>query len=260
MKNIFKKILFTILFFNKIKFLNSKKIIFLGSKYGGWSFLNLKNLKNGNIISAGLGEDASFDIEIAKKYDCNIIFIDPTPRAIDHFNLLRNNLGKKKTMDYPSNSGKMPLESYNLENINSNKIFLIEKALADKNNEILKFFKPKNSNFVSHSAVIKKSNEFVEVKSINLTEVIKKYNINKINILKMDIEGSEISVLKSMIISNIFPDQICVEIEILQNFSFKNLKVFNEINDILYNNSYYFVFTRMNFPNFLYIRKDLINI
>ena len=62
-----------------------EKIIFLGSLYGGWSFLEKKNLNNNYIVSAGLGEDASFDIELINRYNCKIILIDPTPRAIEHY-------------------------------------------------------------------------------------------------------------------------------------------------------------------------------
>ena len=73
----------------------SKNIIFLGTKYGGWSLVDEDNLKNSTIISAGLGEDASFDIEFASKYDARIIIVDPTPRAIKHYDEIINSLGNK---------------------------------------------------------------------------------------------------------------------------------------------------------------------
>ena len=77
----------------KLKFSNSEKVINLGSDYGGWSLLDSKNLENKFIISAGLGEDASFDIEIINKYNCKVICVDPTPRAIDHYNQIIDNSG-----------------------------------------------------------------------------------------------------------------------------------------------------------------------
>ena len=72
-------------------------IIFLGTAYGGWSFVEEDNLKNCTIISAGLGEDASFDIEFASKYDARIIIVDPTPRAIKHYDEIINSLGNSST-------------------------------------------------------------------------------------------------------------------------------------------------------------------
>ena len=68
-------------------------IIFLGTRYGGWSLLDEDNLNNSTIISAGLGEDASFDIEFASKYNAKIIIVDPTPRSIKHYNEIINSLG-----------------------------------------------------------------------------------------------------------------------------------------------------------------------
>ena len=38
---------------------------FLGTDYGGWHFVDL-NLQGTTIISAGLGEDGSFDLEFAR--------------------------------------------------------------------------------------------------------------------------------------------------------------------------------------------------
>ena len=46
----------------KLSFNNFNNIIFLGTEYGGWSIYENKNIQNKYIISAGLGEDASFDI------------------------------------------------------------------------------------------------------------------------------------------------------------------------------------------------------
>ena len=53
--------------FKKITIYLCKDIIYLGSNYGGWNLLNHKNLENEFIISAGLGEDASFDVELLIK-------------------------------------------------------------------------------------------------------------------------------------------------------------------------------------------------
>ena len=69
-----------------LKFSNKQGIVFLGTQYGGWSFVDNKNITdNTYIISAGLGEDASFDVELVNKYNCKVIIVDPTPRAIEHF-------------------------------------------------------------------------------------------------------------------------------------------------------------------------------
>lgn len=75
-------------------------IIHLGSAYGGWSLVNEDALKECTIISAGLSEDASFDVEFATKYNAKVIIVDPTPRAISHFNEIVNSLGNLSKLQY----------------------------------------------------------------------------------------------------------------------------------------------------------------
>ena len=66
----------------KLNFKKKEGIIFLGTKYGGWSFFDNKNLINNYVISAGLGEDASFD-RTYKQHKCKIIVVDPTQEQLD---------------------------------------------------------------------------------------------------------------------------------------------------------------------------------
>ena len=79
----------------------------LGSDYGGWNFIDKPYLKNTTIISAGCGEDVSFDIEFMNYYESNVIFIDPTPRSVDHLEKIKN-VGNDKTLDY-INGGNQPI-------------------------------------------------------------------------------------------------------------------------------------------------------
>ena len=45
----------------------------------------------------------------------------------------------------------------------------------------------------------------------SLSTIMKEKNIDKIDLIKMDVEGEEYRVLPNMIKSNIFPTQICIE-------------------------------------------------
>ena len=58
----------------------------LGTEYGGWDIpINAGFNENSIIYSGGVGEDMSFDLKLQNKYNCNIILIDPTQRAIKHY-------------------------------------------------------------------------------------------------------------------------------------------------------------------------------
>ena len=80
---------------------------YLGTEYGGW-LVDLSLIpERSTIISAGIGEDISFDLELIKQRRCNIIGVDPTPKShlfIEKQNTLTNFLLVKKALD--SESGK----------------------------------------------------------------------------------------------------------------------------------------------------------
>ena len=51
------------------------------------------------------------------------------------------------------------------------------------------------------------------IDSYNIQSICEKYNIKKIDILKLDVEGVAFEVLEDCILNNILPDQICLEKE-----------------------------------------------
>ena len=187
----------------------------LGSDYGGWNLLNKQYLIGSTIISAGCGEDISFDIEFINQFDANVIFIDPTPRSVAHLKKVLNNL-KDKTLPY-SIDGNQPIESYDLKNIELDNIELIECALYIKDNEYVNFYPPKNPLHVSHSIsnwqYSNESENIMEVKTITIEKIMKDFNIENLKLIKMDIEGAENQVLPYILKKNINPNQILVEFD-----------------------------------------------
>lgn len=58
----------------------------LGTIYGGWYVpVNMNLNENSIIYSGGVGEGMSFDIRLQCKYKCNVMLIDPTEKAINHY-------------------------------------------------------------------------------------------------------------------------------------------------------------------------------
>ena len=237
----------------------SKNILRLGSVYGGWYISENKNLNNSTIISCGLGQDASFDIEFLNRYNGKIIFVDPTPAAIDHFEKILQNLGNKKKENYKK-IGKQNISSYDLSNIKKNQLYLINKALYDESNKKLKFFSPPDKNHVSHSLNNWQNNysevgNYIYVNTISIKKILIDYNLEKIELLKLDIEGAEIEVIESIMKSKIFPSQICVEFDELHLINEKSSKRFIQTYNLLIENGYNMVETNEH-PNFLFIRKE----
>ena len=242
-----------------LKFSNKQGIVFLGSKYGGWSFFDNKNITDTYIISAGLGEDASFDVELVNKYNCKVIIVDPTPRAIEHFKKIIMKAGSPKLENYKKH-GKQNVDSYNLKKINKENLILIENALYNDDNKQLKFYSPPNKDHASHSINnwqndYSKNTDFILVNTISIRKIIDKFNIKNLEMIKLDIEGAAIEVLQNMIDNNIYPNQILVEFDELHKSNKVGIKRFWTIHKLLISKNYELIKTQSKFPDFLFLKK-----
>lgn len=216
----FEKIIYkkTITILNKM--LRKKDVTRLGSNYGGWCFYDTKNLLGGNIISAGVGEDVTFDVELIEKFNCRVFLVDPTPRAKLHYQNIVKRFGKIKKRNEYSNDGQQSVLSYNLQNVNHDNLIFLTKALAGKTKKNVKFYEPQNSSHVSHSLIenlnSKDSKSYILVDVISLNDLVEQLNLKNIQILKLDIEGSEIDVLKNIFKTKANIEQILVEYDLLK--------------------------------------------
>lgn len=234
-------------------------LIYLGTEYGGWNFLHEDNLNNCTIISAGLGEDASFDIEFSSKYNAKVIIVDPTPRAIKHYSKIINSLGNKAKTEYKT-GGKQPINAYNLSNLKKDNFILVEKALWNKN-ERLKFFSPPNPEHVSHSIInlqnqYNQNTNFIEVDAFTIDKLLDEVSLNKndIPLIKLDIEGAEIEFLIDCFNKGFKPRQILVEFDELNFPSKRSFERVTNINQILINNNYQLLKTNGQ-SDFLYLKN-----
>ena len=145
---------------------------FLGTEYGGW-LLDLELVPdNSTVISAGIGEDISFDTELIKRKNCQIVGIDPTIKS-------------HKFID--SQTG--------LDNFS-----LIKKALDKTKDDIVFMYENTNPNYVSESILPNHhsvGNNYYLTETITLQELFEAHK--NISVVKMDIEGSEFDIFKKLI-------------------------------------------------------------
>lgn len=253
--NLFNRIINRILkYIHKpnIKTHKSTNLIRLGSKYGGWVFENRADTKGGWIISCGLGEDASFDIEVANKTGANIVIIDPTPRAIKHFGQISERLGHPSSSSYVPGGTQSP-EAYDLSAIRPDQITLRAEALWI-NNTPVRFYKPRDAAHVSHSIIFNtnEADDFIIVPTITINEIIDKFKISCVSILKMDIEGAEPEILKSINSWVIIPQQILVEFDILRDAGPSSKREVEYIDELL--RSFGFRCVNIEGQNYTYVR------
>jgi FkbM family methyltransferase len=191
----------------------NERLVTLGrGSYGSWSFVDTGRLFGSTIISAGLGEDASFEVSFAAKYQAKVIIVDPTPRAIKHFDAIVARLGKPPQRAFPER-GAIPVDAYDLRSLAVDNFSLVAKALWHERTR-LKFFAPSNRDNVSHSLVnLHHGADFIEVDTVALSDLIREHAMvaKELELLKLDIEGAETVVLNDILRRGICPRQIAVE-------------------------------------------------
>ena len=184
-----------------------------GTKYGSW-FLpdDLKLNEKSIVVSAGVGEDMSFDLLVQHKFDCKIYLIDPTERAIKHFEEVKDFFEAGKS--FTGNIQPDYLEV--LEDITpafSQFVYIPVGLWTEKTT--LKFYKQANPEYVSQTLIKGMYNaEYTKVPVDRLKNLMKEYKLQKIDVLKLDIEGAEIEVLETLFQDGIFPKVLCVEFDL----------------------------------------------
>lgn len=158
-----------------------------GTEYGGWVICPTGITKDSIVYSFGAGDDISFDLSLIDKYGLKVYGFDPTPRSIQWI----------KSQELP--------RQYTLSEI----------GIADFDGAAT-FSPPKNPEHISYTIVAAAETphnrpEVIKAQVSKLKTILAKFGHSKIDILKMDIEGVEYSVIKDVIASGIDIGQLLVE-------------------------------------------------
>ena len=190
--------------------LSHEKLLRLGTAYGGWIIPADSGLSaESTCYSAGAGEDISFDCALVERFHCQVRIIDPTPRAIEHFNQL--SYAVKCGSMFPINNSKSDYYTITAEDLG--RIQFLPVGLADRDAE-LKFFFPKNPLHVSCSTInLQKTDQYFTAKCHRLLSIMRQQGNVSIDLLKIDIEGAEYAVIRDLIASNIVPRLLLIEFD-----------------------------------------------
>lgn len=133
--------------------------------------------------SLGVGQDISFDLELIRRFGLCVHAFDPTPRTIEW-------LAKQPLpQDFAFHSyGVADFDGY------------------------ARFLPPVNPAHVSHTLIERKTPwPAIEVPVCRLSGIMQDLGHDRIDLLKMDIEGAEYVVLKDLLASRIPVSQLLVE-------------------------------------------------
>jgi len=157
-----------------------------GNKYGGF-YVHPDGLNSNSIVySFGIGEDISFDQSVIDSYGCNVFAFDPTPKSIAWI--------KSQQL-----SPKFNFFDYGI----------------DAKTGFVNFNLPKNENYVSGSILNHQNvneNNTVSVPMKCFKDITQLLGHKHIDVLKIDIEGSEYVVIDDILAGGVEIDQILLEL------------------------------------------------
>jgi FkbM family methyltransferase len=185
-------------------------LIRLGTAYGGWIIPADAKLSQDSVCYlAGAGEDISFDCELVRRFGCRMRILDPTPRAVAHFEQLQ--LAVKEGRRFPINNSDT--EFYEVGPTDLERMTLIPVGLAEQDTE-LRFYLPRNPEHVSCStANLHNTEEYFTAQCHRLGTMMAQLGDARVDLLKMDIEGAEYGVIRDLVRSRILPGLLLIEFD-----------------------------------------------
>jgi len=158
----------------------------IGSEYGGWIVPTKVITADWVCYCGGVGEDITFDLELIERFGCAVFAFDPTPRAIA---FIGEHAASEPRLDFH------PVGLWSEDTT-------------------LRFFAPRNPAHVSHSVVnLQRTDEYFEAPCRSLPSLMRELGHDRIDLLKIDIEGAEHRVIRSMLSNGIHPAVLCLEID-----------------------------------------------
>lgn len=158
---------------------------FGGAHYGSWTICPAGLGPASVVYSLGVGEDITFDLDLIARIGCNVHAFDPTPRTADWI----------AVQSLPPH-------------------FIYHRLGVADHNGVASFHPPVDSTHISHSMLPLRSTRnttAVEVEVASLPAIMRQLGHARIDLLKMDIEGAEYSVLRQIASQRIPIGQIVVE-------------------------------------------------
>jgi len=160
-------------------------LVRLGSDYGGWWVPERDIAAGSRAYCAGVGNDITFDLALIERYGCEVWAFDPTPAVVEQVGL----------WDTPDRWHFDPI------------------GLWDEQG-VIRFYAPAMRGHGSLSATnAHRPSEFIEARVESLPLIMQRLGHDRIDVLKMDIEGAEGRVLDAMNSTGIRPRVLCVEFD-----------------------------------------------
>jgi FkbM family methyltransferase len=185
-----------------------KDLVHLGSTNHGYNVPNNYLSASSICYCVGAGTDISLDTELVTKFKSQVFIFDPMPYAQDHFNGLVSSTGQGISFTADNNK-----QGY-VYSISAGELATIKYCGTGIWNEkkIVKFFVPSKDNYAGHSITnLQNTAEYIEAPVDKLVNIMQELGHQQIDLLKIEIEGSEYTV-----IDNVLADALDVKIILVE--------------------------------------------
>lgn len=157
-----------------------------GTWYGGWDVITPLVNQDSVVYSFGIGHDNSFDAEFIQAIGCKVLAYDPTPGLAEYY--------AKNPQD-----PKFIFKSVGLANFDGE----ADMRPLDMESE--------SSSTITARDMVARDSAGLTVPVRTFVTLCKENGHTRVDVLKMDIEGSEFDVIPDILASGIQVDQLLVE-------------------------------------------------
>lgn len=156
---------------------------YIGSVYGGWTVADrpLATTASPTVLSFGLGDDISFDEGMIRRYGARVYGFDPTP-------------GSLEWLDRRVTPAQMTVYPIGLANFDGSQKFVLPPS-------------ERRGNFSARATL----GRTVTLDVARYQSIVKRLDLNRVDLVKLDIEGSEYDVLPDLLSCSVRPLQLLVE-------------------------------------------------
>lgn len=157
-----------------------------------------------HVLCAGAGHDISFELECIRRFGCDVTLLDPSPTGA-------------ATVSHQAAANP--------------KLRFLPDALTESDGEA-HFAPPADAEEGSFRQVSNSGTAAYRYPSRSIQSLMREFGWNRLDLLKIDIEGSEYEVLQQVIGDQIDVRQICVEFHHGAGFSASRLDTMRTIFDL----------------------------
>lgn len=183
------------------------ELVRLGTKQCSWVLPTRTVKAGGTAVCVGAGEDISFDVELNKR-GFQVHTLDPTPRSKQHVEKLLEAVQENKPMRINGSRS-----DYDFSGFDARRFSYLDVGVWEEDTT-MRFFSPQDKEHVSHSIVnLQQTKDYFEARCLTMESLARVLNLRDFSLLKLDIEGAEYSVLRSLVARGPLPQVLCVEFD-----------------------------------------------